>query len=393
VQYRIHNLAFVLIVIGAVLFVPLAADVQAQGQGPDSQQIYGLSGTVQTAANQTFGHYFAATDGVTYGLLGSTPAVEGQLGVQARDFPTTAIKIWGTHMPDSGGYPIILVTDLLAPETEPPASTPAATATPRPVLTATPQGVTATATEIEARLRTAPNGNSTLILVLPPGTVCTAYARNAGGSWLQVGCPIGGVGWVRTERVKVNGDVESLPVFSPPTATPTATPRPPTPRPPTATPRPAATPRPPTATPAPPPQPQLGQWRARYYNNLYLAGNPAVDRIEPSGPTYPMQRSFHGSPAPGVNSTYWTARFNGPFWFSGGDYIFHAQVGDGVRVYLDNHLLIEEWSSGDHGTLRNMFQNVGAGEHQVRIEHLAFSGQGWLNVWWELDDGRDRDRD
>lgn len=389
--YQIRNLAFSLIVIGAVLLVPLAADTQAQGQSSNSQPIYGLSGTVQTAANQTFGHYFTASDGVTYGLLGATPAVEARLGVQARDFPTTKIKIWGTQMPDSGGYPIILVTDLLAPETEPPAVTP----------TATPQAVTVTATQqITAYLRTAPSPDSLLILALPPGTVCAAYERTIASDWLQVGCPLGGVGWVRTESVKVDGDIGILPVFSPPTATPmatatstaTATPSPTaTLRPPTATPRPpTATPRPPTPTPKPTPNPQTGQWRARYYNNLYFAGNPVVDRIEPRGPNYPMQTDFHGSPAPGVDSANWSARYEGPFWFGGGDYVFHAQAGDPIRVYLDDHLVLEDWSSGDN-VLSNKFKNVGPGEHRVRIDHIDFSGQGWLHIWWELDDGRNRD--
>ncbi|MBK7203466.1 PA14 domain-containing protein [Candidatus Amarolinea dominans] len=45
-----------------------------------------------------------------------------------------------------------------------------------------------------------------------------------------------------------------------------------------------------------------------------------------------------------------------------------ARSDDGVRIWLDNWLVTDQWYDGGAG-LRSDFQGVGAGEHTVRIEY------------------------
>lgn len=59
--------------------------------------------------------------------------------------------------------------------------------------------------------------------------------------------------------------------------------------------------------------------------------------------------------------------------FQAGWYHFGVKVDDGVRVYVDNQLFIDEW----HESAPAMYGidlNMGAGEHTVRVEYFDAGG-------------------
>ena len=146
----------------------------------------------------------------------------------------------------------------------------------------------------------------------------------------------------------------------------------------------------PTAT-APPPTPDLpvpqDQWRAQYFNNTDLAGSPTVVQYQPRG-VYPLDMNWGGgSPAPGVGSDYWSARFEGSFYFGAGDYDFFAQADDGVRVWLDNLLVIDAWYDG-YKERSNRFNQIGTGYHTVRVEYYERVGGAAVRVWWQFANGQ-----
>jgi hypothetical protein len=143
-------------------------------------------------------------------------------------------------------------------------------------------------------------------------------------------------------------------------------------------------------TPAAPWQPAApdlallqNQWRARYFNNTDLAGEPQAAQYEPRG-FYPLDR-YWGMAAPvgGLGTDYWSVSFEGQFYFTPGDYDFIAQSDDGVRVYIDNLLLVNAWFDG-RVDVSNRFNQVGDGYHTIRVEYFERSGNAYVRVLWEL---------
>lgn len=133
-----------------------------------------------------------------------------------------------------------------------------------------------------------------------------------------------------------------------------------------------------TFTPAPFPTatqtPDPNMWRGEYYNNPNLQGAPALVRNDPS-------INFNwgtGSSAPNIPADYFSARWTRSLYFDGGMYRFSAQADDGVRVWLDNQIIIDEW----HTATPNAYikdVNVAAGSHVVRVEYYEGVGVSFIN--------------
>lgn len=143
------------------------------------------------------------------------------------------------------------------------------------------------------------------------------------------------------------------------------------------------TPAPPWPSQAPDLAVVQNQWRAQYFNNTDLAGQPVAAQYEPRG-FYPLDK-YWGAAAPGggLGTDYWSARFEGQFYFTLGDYEFLAQSDDGVRVYIDNILLINGWFDGRVQS-GNRFNQVGEGYHTIRVDYFERSGNAYVRVLWNL---------
>jgi len=148
--------------------------------------------------------------------------------------------------------------------------------------------------------------------------------------------------------------------FTPPTATPAPTDTPA----PTAAPAPTATP---TATSAPTQSPPIviGPWRAEYYANAKLEGPPSLTREEP-------QLAFEwgtGSPGEGVPEDHFSARWTGNVWVPAGTYQVSLDVDDGVRLWVDESLLIDKWyASGGAAYSTQVW--LAEGTYRLRIEYF-----------------------
>ncbi|MBN1286637.1 MAG: hypothetical protein JXB47_14660 [Anaerolineae bacterium] len=83
-----------------------------------------------------------------------------------------------------------------------------------------------------------------------------------------------------------------------------------------------------------------GTWRAEYFNNIYLYGDPVLVREEPSV----NYEWGYGSPAPGiVNQAYFSARWTRTVNFTPGEWIFTLQTDDGARLYVGQRQIISAW--------------------------------------------------
>jgi hypothetical protein len=169
-----------------------------------------------------------------------------------------------------------------------------------------------------------------------------------------------------------------------PTALPTATSaataiptRPPPVRPPQ---RPTATryvPPPPTWTPPPMPTvvpPQITDWRGEYFANIDLAGTPALVRNDPA---ISFDWGF-GSPAPGLPADFFSVRWSRQLTFDSGTYRFQFRVDDGVRMYIDNVLVLNDWREGPP---RDVFTDVTLfGTRNFRVEYFERTGQAVIQM-------------
>lgn len=131
----------------------------------------------------------------------------------------------------------------------------------------------------------------------------------------------------------------------------------------------------PTATPAP----SSGQrWRGEYFNNSELRGAPAFTRddrlIDFTWGT--------DSPAPGVvNNDNFSVRWTITLDFSGGRYRFSTETDDGVRLYIDDKLLIDQWRTMPT-TRFNTETSLSKGSHTLRLEYFDQSGSAVVRLGW-----------
>jgi glucose/arabinose dehydrogenase/PKD repeat protein len=113
-----------------------------------------------------------------------------------------------------------------------------------------------------------------------------------------------------------------------------------------------------------------GQWRASYFANRTLAGTPAGERCEAA-----VDNNWGGGgpTGVGVGADNFSARWVKTQSFAAGTYTFTATADDGVRVYLDGTLIIDQWKD-QAPTTYTVSRQVTAGNHQVRVDYYERGG-------------------
>src|SRR5581483_11219968 len=167
--------------------------------------------------------------------------------------------------------------------------------------------------------------------------------------------------------------VTLTPQPSPPTPIPPSPP-PPTPLPPPPTFPP--TPVPPTPT-FPPPPPVTG-WYGEYFANRDLVGVPVFVRDD-----FDINFDWGNSaPAPNFPADNFSVRWTRGVPLPPGPYRFHTLADDGVRVYVDGALVINDWQNG--GLRENIGErNLLGGNHSLRVEYYESGGVAQVAFRWE----------
>lgn len=119
-------------------------------------------------------------------------------------------------------------------------------------------------------------------------------------------------------------------------------------------------------------------WRGEYFDNPNLSGGPALERND-------AEISFDWGVAPPVHwmpddnfSVRWTRSVN----FTPGYYRFVVLADDGVRVWLDQTLLIDKWQDMDY-QLHYVDGTYLQGQHTLRVEYYEHTGSARIRFWWE----------
>jgi hypothetical protein len=119
------------------------------------------------------------------------------------------------------------------------------------------------------------------------------------------------------------------------------------------------------------------EYKAEYFNNRALQGTPVV-RCEP----WPLNLKWGaGSPAAGIPSEGFSSRWTGRAQINAGTYKFTAFGDDGIRVWLDGVLIINEWR--DQAAYFSVTRTVAGGMHDIRVEHYENLGGAGVEFRWE----------
>ena len=118
-------------------------------------------------------------------------------------------------------------------------------------------------------------------------------------------------------------------------------------------------------------------WRGEYFANRWLAERPVLIRQDA---TIDFDWSY-GSPGTGVPSDNFSARWQRYAWFEPGTYRFIVFTDDGVRLWVDDHLLIEAWQDPQVATFQADV-TLSQGYHRVRLEYYEAGGWAGVQLNW-----------
>jgi YVTN family beta-propeller protein len=120
-----------------------------------------------------------------------------------------------------------------------------------------------------------------------------------------------------------------------------------------------------------------------YFNNMALTGSPVLERVEK------VAFTWTDSPAPGVNANQFSVRWTGfvesP---STGSYQFRTRSNDGVRLWINGTLVIDNWTA--HGTTDDTSATIALTKNQryaVTMEYYDNAGTGVARLFWKTPAG------
>jgi len=120
------------------------------------------------------------------------------------------------------------------------------------------------------------------------------------------------------------------------------------------------------------------EWKGEYWTNRDLSGNPRVVRND-------RDINFNwgtGSPDPRIPVDNFSARWTRTFDFSPGLYRFYARSDDGVRIWVGDHRIIDQWhdNRGQQEYTADIYLD---GSERVKVEYYEHLGGALIQVRFE----------
>lgn len=124
--------------------------------------------------------------------------------------------------------------------------------------------------------------------------------------------------------------------------------------------------------------PIINNWRGEYYNNMTLSGPPAVVRDD-------AQISFDwgaASPVPVlVTDDLFSVRWTRDVQLNTGRYRFSVTADDGVRLWVNNQLVIDQWHDSPMTTY-TADVDVPGGSTSIKMEYYEHNGGAIAQLSW-----------
>ncbi len=126
-----------------------------------------------------------------------------------------------------------------------------------------------------------------------------------------------------------------------------------------------------------------GGWKGEYFAGRTFTGTPLLVRDDTNA-ALKLDLDFgSGSPSPscGVPADDFAARYTRSEYFDRGVYRFTVTADDGVRLYLDDGLVIDRWVD-QAATTYTADVSLGAGYHSERVEYYERGGGAVVRASW-----------
>ncbi len=118
----------------------------------------------------------------------------------------------------------------------------------------------------------------------------------------------------------------------------------------------------------------LGAWTAQYYGNPSLSGDPTAI-ISEASPTHDWGT---GAPLGSLPVDNFSARWTSIQNLAGGTYDLNVSADDGVRVWVNGNLVIDQWH-GASGQSYSATLNLPAGQNYFQVEYYEATGNAFLH--------------
>ncbi len=120
-------------------------------------------------------------------------------------------------------------------------------------------------------------------------------------------------------------------------------------------------------------------WMGRFYNTTDLTGavmfTTTTDEI--------AYNWGLGAPIAGMNSDAFSARWTTTTFFNNSTYRFYLFADDGVRLYVDNILVLDTFAQPQPAQLLTIDRPMTAGTHTIQIDYQERGGEAYLYAGWD----------
>jgi uncharacterized protein YraI len=210
---------------------------------------------------------------------------------------------------------------------------------------ATPVGTATT----HLNVRAGPGTGYPILGELEPDQSVEITGVSPDGSWWQIrfAGAADGRGWVSAAYVAAR-NTENVPIIKPPPTSPT-----------------------PVA---------ITDWRGEYYNSRDPSGVPVLVRNDAAV-------NFDwgaGAPATGMLADNFSVCWSRDVSTTAGTYRFYVHVDDGVRLWVDETILIDGWHDGLNTYTADIY--LADGTHSLRLECYEHTGNALAQLAWERPD-------
>ena len=118
-------------------------------------------------------------------------------------------------------------------------------------------------------------------------------------------------------------------------------------------------------------------WQVAFWNNIDFSGRPEVTAVHNS-----LDWDWgYGSPDPRIHSDGFSGRWTRSIETESGTFQFMVTSDDGVRLYVDNRLVIDEWREQPAATYTANVP-LTAGYHLIIVDYYEKSGLARLSLNW-----------
>ncbi len=126
------------------------------------------------------------------------------------------------------------------------------------------------------------------------------------------------------------------------------------------------------------PAPTIAGWKAEYFDQETPNTTPTIVRDEPA-----IDFDWGDSaPFTGMPREHWSARWTRTMNWGAGYYRFTSTTDDGVRLWVDDNLIIDQWAPNDSRSFLGDAA-LAAGPHTIKMEFYNLTGKAVARLTWQ----------